>query len=378
MTDIPALIFEAPPTAPETFNVLLYGPPGSGKSTAAATAPGPIIWINAEGPGALGYARKAAAERGTEIGELRVSAQQRNASAVLRGVMDHVQRREEPVPATVVVDTLAKVRDALIEEFVVPGAKNTMQQFGEVAKRLGQFVTWMRDAPCNVVLIAHQEVSDEDGERIVTPLIGGALTPKIPAEVDVVGYTSRVDATDDKPAMYVAQLVEGRGRYAKDRSGGLGSWRELDLTDWLGVYREALTPDDSDLPFDATEPKPDPTPVAATTETPADAPAVESAHKPTGAQLATLVTLIAESKPKTESMESLLRGVGAGSVKLSDGWEDRLDELVMKFVTSSTQASALIRTFKKDAPADTSDFEPPQIPDDTSVMGGAHGAEHES
>jgi hypothetical protein len=61
MSDVStSLTFVDPPAAPETFNVLLYGPPKSGKSTAAATAPGPILWVSAEGPGALAYARKIA------------------------------------------------------------------------------------------------------------------------------------------------------------------------------------------------------------------------------------------------------------------------------------------------------------------------------
>ena len=61
-TEAPAL-FDAPPAlGPEHFNVLLYGPPGTGKTTAAATAPGPIVWINLEGTGAMAYARRVAAE----------------------------------------------------------------------------------------------------------------------------------------------------------------------------------------------------------------------------------------------------------------------------------------------------------------------------
>src|SRR5262249_9893322 len=49
------LMFEEPPPVPDTANFLLYGPPKSGKSTAAATAPGPILWVSAEGPGALAF-----------------------------------------------------------------------------------------------------------------------------------------------------------------------------------------------------------------------------------------------------------------------------------------------------------------------------------
>ena len=57
---------------PSTVNVLLYGPAGAGKSTAAASAPGPVMFINLEGPNALHYARKSAREAGTEVLEVRV------------------------------------------------------------------------------------------------------------------------------------------------------------------------------------------------------------------------------------------------------------------------------------------------------------------
>jgi hypothetical protein len=118
-SDIPTgLQFVQAPPAPTTFNVLLWGQPKSGKSTAAATAPGPILWINAEGLGALGYARKTAKERGTEVLEVMVDKRQRNAAQVLEEVYRHVRSGEEPQPATVVVDTLGKLRDALIEQFV--------------------------------------------------------------------------------------------------------------------------------------------------------------------------------------------------------------------------------------------------------------------
>jgi AAA domain-containing protein len=234
-----AVVFIDEAEVPETFNVLLYGPTGSGKSTAAATAPGPIMWVNAEGRGALAYPRKTARERGTKIYEARV---ERDAviRATLRRVIEHVQKGTEPQVRTVVVDTVAKVRDALIRQLVTPGSKNSMQQFGDVAKVLEEFVRLMRDAPVNLVLLCHEDVNDAEGERIVQPLIGGVLTPKIPAEMDVVAFCGAARDDEAGSVRYLGQLVEGRGRRAKDRSGGLGQVLPLDLTVWLEQYRAAL------------------------------------------------------------------------------------------------------------------------------------------
>jgi len=255
-SDIPTLLFNDTPAVPDTFNVLLYGRPKSGKSTAAATAPGPILWVNAEGPGALGYARKTAAARGTEIHEVVVDQRLTSTTDLLDNVYRHVKSGADPVCQTVVVDTLAKVRDQLIAQLVVKGSKQSLPQYGQVADKLGGFIEALRNLPVNLVLLAHVDTKDAEEGRVVDPLIGGALTEKIPGEVDVVAYTSPLD-DDDGERRYYGQLVEGRGRMAGDRSGGLAGdrgIRELDLTEWLYAYRKALSPFTDDLPFTEGEP----------------------------------------------------------------------------------------------------------------------------
>jgi AAA domain len=251
MSDLATLTFATAPDVPDTFNVLLYGPPKSGKTTAAATAPGPILWVNAEGAGALGYARKVAAERGTEIHEVRITRGSGDVREVLRQVLEHVRAGVDPAPRTIVVDTLGKTRDAMVKQIVQPGSRNTLQQYGEVNRVLSEFITFLRDQPVNMVLLAHEAVSDCDGERIVEPLIGGALTQFAPGEVDVLAYCGIVTDDDTGYRRYVGQLVEGRGRRAGDRSGGLGSTRDLDVSEWLAAYGAALAPQGDAAPFEA-------------------------------------------------------------------------------------------------------------------------------
>lgn len=245
MSDLGLTFFQAPP-APDTFNVLLYGPAGSGKSTAAATAPGPILWLNFEGPNALAHARKIAAERGTAIHEVRVAHTQ-DPRQVLRSAVNHIVNGAEPHCRTLVVDTIGKVRSQLAQ--AIGGSKPTMAQWGTVANELDDFIRHGRDMPANLILLAHEDIKDGEGDegRITRPLIGGSATEKVVAEVDIVGYTGVVEREDG--IRYMAQLVQRGGRRAKDRSGALGAARVLDLSEWLATFRQALSPDESDLPW---------------------------------------------------------------------------------------------------------------------------------
>lgn len=236
--------------APTKFNVLLYGPAKAGKSTGAASAEGPTMWINFQGEGSLGYARQHAARRGTAIHEVRVHTDD-DPREVLRQVVAHIRSGAEPVVRTVVIDTVGNLRDHLVKRMVQKGSRNSLSQYGDVAEVLRDTILDLRDAPVNLVLICHEDIKDGQGDepRIVQPLIGGKTTGDVLAEVDVIAYCTTMPAPDDddRDVLYVAQLVEGRGRRAGDRSGALGSWRELDLTEWWGVYRDALTPES---PFD--------------------------------------------------------------------------------------------------------------------------------
>ncbi len=104
----------------------------------------------------------------------------------------------------------------------------------------------IRDLSVNVVLIAHERIVEGD-ELIIEPAIGGKTTNEIMAECDIVAYCRCV--TDDDGHRYLGQLTEVKGRRAKDRSGALGDFAELDVTDWLETFKAALALDTDDLPF---------------------------------------------------------------------------------------------------------------------------------
>lgn len=231
-------LFVEEPPVPEFLNFLLYGPPGSGKSTGAATAPGPIMWLNAAGPTALAHARKVARRRGTEIHEIRFS-KAADPRPKLRGAIEHL-RAGEPAVATVVVDTLTRIRKLLVRAMVSSTSdKRRLRELGEVADLLRWFTGELAELPVNVVLVADEAIEDQSGERIVRPLVGGrALVEDILEEIDVIAHCAPYLESDQ--VRYIANFVETRGRRAKDRSGGLGVMRPIDLSDWREAFRAAL------------------------------------------------------------------------------------------------------------------------------------------
>jgi hypothetical protein len=244
------------PDAPDAVNALLYGPPGAGKTAGACSSPGPILYLNAEGPNALAFGRKIARGRGTTIHEVRVDPKAGGMRKALTEIVAHVRSGGEPVCRTLVVDTVGRIREGLINELVQRGSKNTLQQFGQVNEHLSSFVQALRDLPVNLVLLAHESVEDSDGDRIVRPMIGGQQAEMIPAEVDVVAYCSALREGDK--VEYVAQFVESKGRRAKDRSGGLGLYAPIDLSVWFSTFREALgAPVGGEQPLPESETEPD-------------------------------------------------------------------------------------------------------------------------
>lgn len=224
------LEFVKPTPAGSTANFLLYGPPGTGKTVGATSAPGPILVLNAEGPGGLRKAREIHA--GTDIREVAVTG---------KDVLDasYLYVRDGNGVRTVVVDTVGEVHRVLLEE--IGGDRPSLQAWGDTNTVVERFVRALRDLDVNLVLTAHEEVvvDGTTGETIRMPVTGGKKLPGLlMAQVDVVAYTGVV-SEEGRATRFVAQLIDGGGRRCKDRSGRLGAVRDVNLTEWLAAMSPA-------------------------------------------------------------------------------------------------------------------------------------------
>lgn len=224
------------PAARTTLNALLYGGPGSGKSTGALGAPGPVLLLNAEGASGPAFARKLYGD--DQIHEVKMTGAQ-----ALDDFLVHIRRgcKEK----TAVLDSMGEIYKVLVEDIAgrasgqLRGAKPQIQHYGEASQILERLVRDLRDQPINVVLICHEIASPtHDGTVEWLPFTGtNNTTPgaKFSAMVDVVGYCVTVEQ-ETGPPKRMAQVIDGKGRRGKNREGVLGIATELDVGEWVAKY----------------------------------------------------------------------------------------------------------------------------------------------
>jgi hypothetical protein len=178
------------------FNIVLYGQPGSGKTTVAATLPTPILFIDCS-------------EKGTD------SVRDVKGVDVLRAeTWEEVDliywflKKGKHKYKSVVMDTVSQAQDLAIKQHLQEKGKGvedgaignwgTMhkQDWGTVATTLKTFIISMRDLPLNVCFVAHDRVfggEEDDEENVIAPSVGPRLMPSVATTlngaVSIIGNT---------------------------------------------------------------------------------------------------------------------------------------------------------------------------------------------
>lgn len=253
------LAFRKPDGDQVYANILLYGGPKTGKSIGASSAPPGVLFLNLDLPNATRTAR--AMRPDGSLMEVEFQGFQTLVDTI-HALNQQSGNGTDRVIETVVVDPLGELYRLLLEEASDRAVRPTLPQRGDVSIHIERFCRGLCEADVNVVLVAHEVTSKDEGtglhERLPwTGTSNPALGSKLMGMVDIVGYTGVIEK-EDGTKDYVAQLVNSQGRRGGDRFDVLGDWRTLDLTEWVGLARGANA--------HATEPlaeEPDPRPGSA-------------------------------------------------------------------------------------------------------------------
>jgi hypothetical protein len=216
------------------LNVILYGPPKVGKSTAAASAPGPILLINTDGSSAYGFARK-------KYGKGRILEVEMKGKGTLDSALKMLREGEkigDQIPKTVVLDNVGEVYRILLEE--MNSGRPTLGQYGDAGTIIERWARHVRNLPYHLVLVAHEQLLDSSEGNVLMPQCGGRkLSPVLCAMVDVIAYCQMQPGTQTQGAVFWAQTTSGYGRYAGNREGFLGQSAFTNLDVWVEAWNNA-------------------------------------------------------------------------------------------------------------------------------------------
>jgi hypothetical protein len=191
--------------------VVLYGPPGSGKTTMGATFPD-VLFLSAES-GLLSVRDKA-----IDVWTINEWEDLEEAFAYLRKG-DHAYK-------SVVLDSLTEVQKKLNEHIVkkFPGKRRdyddlmSQSDWGYAIDKLRKMCRAFRDLPMNVVFIALEQTEAGEGETVTKPALSGkTMAVELMGWVDAAVYCPGPIKDEDGNMQYLGQTVAAKGRMAKIR-----------------------------------------------------------------------------------------------------------------------------------------------------------------
>jgi len=212
-------------TYPKNTSVMMivYGLGGVGKTTFAASFPKPLLIDFENGAKYFG-------ERGISVDVAQQKEWFTNDDfQTLKTAIDNYD--------TIIVDPIGEAMQKLMESPSISGAKYrqggtgdlTIAGWGEVKKKMRNFVKWLRDTDKNIVIVAHVD-EKTDGENIVRrPMIATKLSDELITMVDIVAYMGTVTSKNEESGETESKRVlfldpSDESRVSKDRTGKLGRY----------------------------------------------------------------------------------------------------------------------------------------------------------
>lgn len=221
------------------FNAIIYGRPGAGKTTCAATAPGPILFADCD-QGLLALQNPDPTlikELGINLDDLFFEPIKSFADMV--NLIQKVGNECKADPnwwGTVVVDNLTELQRVLMNDILKQADRvlPQLQDWNLILMQMQAIVRQLRNLPIHTIFLAHER-STENG---IGPALSGRIEEELPGYVDTMARYTMLEKPDpqNKDIVKVIRKLRLRPQLgavevnAKCRSSRLGDWEEPHIT----------------------------------------------------------------------------------------------------------------------------------------------------
>lgn len=320
---------------PRTMNILLMGPPKSGKTTFISTMPNVVV---------------ADCEAGLmSIAHLNVPYVQVDGTDKLQTLLlilgDEKMRKQQaanmglPDIESVAIDTTDALQELMKKEILRENRRTQFQRddWGVLKERMNAVLKAFAALPLNVVFTVHTEVTqDENGKQIYAPGLQGAIKNEIAGLVDFSLMTFRQKETDAQGVSKIVYYLKNEGDDKNPHLGNRAQGRVPEFCEPDFKILHALTfsginptviQEAEELPTVQIQPSVGiPQPVAQSQSqpaTPAGAPPVSDADQPINAGGITMLTkeYAAQGLVKPTDLDQWTLGKARSIAKFFTAWK---------------------------------------------------------